>query len=157
MDHIYTPWRRDYMQSSKKSGCIFCHALEASDQESLIIVRGKLSFIILNRYPYTNGHLMVVPYQHASTLEELDADTRCEMMELLNTSLVVLKGVYHPDGFNLGGNIGEAAGAGVADHIHLHVLPRWMGDTNFMTSVSGTRILPETVEESWRRIRDAWK
>ncbi len=154
---MFTPWRREYVESSKKSGCVFCHALEAEDSESLIVIRGEKAFVILNRYPYTNGHLMVVPYQHASSLEELDAETRCEMMELLTKSLVVLGEVYHPQGFNLGGNIGQAAGAGVADHIHLHVLPRWTGDTNFMTAVGSTRILPETVEESWQRICKAWK
>jgi ATP adenylyltransferase len=100
---------------------------------------------------------MVVPYQHVESLEMLDADTRCELMELTNQCIQVLRAVYQPQGFNLGGNIGQAAGAGVADHIHLHVLPRWTGDTNFMTSVGGTRILPETVHDSWERIQKAWK
>lgn len=157
MDHLFTPWRRDYVQSSKVPGCIFCSVLEGTDKDGLIVHRSPTSYVILNRYPYTNGHLMVVPYQHVDTLELLDAVTRCELMELVNQCIEVLRTVYQPQGFNLGGNIGQAAGAGVADHVHLHVLPRWTGDTNFMTSVGGTRILPETVQDSWERIQKAWK
>jgi ATP adenylyltransferase len=131
--------------------------LDGTDKDGLIIYRGQLAYVILNRYPYTNGHLMAVPYQHVESLEMLDAPTRAEMIELVSQSIHVLRTVYQPQGFNLGGNIGQAAGAGVTDHVHLHVLPRWTGDTNFMTAVGGTRILPETVQDSWERIQKGWK
>jgi ATP adenylyltransferase len=157
MEHLFTPWRRDYVQASKIPGCIFCNAVNMTDQDSLIIYRGQNAYVILNRYPYTNGHLMVVPYLHADSLEGLDGSIRAEMVELLTQSMQILRELYKPQGFNLGGNIGEAAGAGVAEHVHLHVLPRWTGDTNFMTAVGNTRILPETIEETWNRIHTGWK
>jgi ATP adenylyltransferase len=157
MDHLFTPWRKDYIQTSKAPGCVFCNAVTLTDQEALIVHRAEHSFVILNRYPYTNGHLMVVPYIHVDSIEALDPVIRAEMMELLTASMSVLRQVYQPQGFNLGGNIGSAAGAGIAEHVHLHVLPRWAGDTNFMTAVGNTRILPETIEDTWSRVRAAWK
>ncbi len=157
MDHLYTPWRRDYIQTAKTPGCIFCNAINQPDSEALVIYRAQHSYVILNRYPYTNGHLMVVPYLHMDTIEMLDPDIRAEMMELVSKAMLILREVYQPHGFNLGGNIGSAAGAGIAEHVHLHVLPRWNGDTNFMTAVGNTRILPETIEDTWQRIHDAWK
>lgn len=140
----------------KVDGCVFCHAMEMSDSDALIVYRGKYSFLILNRYPYTNGHLMVVPHQHVDTLEALTPEVRAEMMEMQTRAIVVLRSVYNPDGFNLGGNIGSAAGAGIAEHVHLHILPRWSGDTNFMTAIGNTRILPESIEDTWQRISAAW-
>jgi ATP adenylyltransferase len=157
MDHIFTPWRRDYIQTEKIPGCVFCDAVKLTDEEALIVHRASLSYVILNRYPYTNGHLMVVPYQHVDTLETLSVETRAEMMELMSQATGVLRQVYQPHGFNLGGNIGSAAGAGIAEHVHLHILPRWSGDTNFMTAIGNTRILPELIEDTWKQIHTAWK
>jgi ATP adenylyltransferase len=156
MDHLYTPWRRDYIQTTKADGCVFCNAIKMQDSEALVVVRAEYSFVILNRYPYTNGHLMVVPYEHVDTLEALTQATRAEMMELQTRAMGVLRAVYAPQGFNLGGNIGSAAGAGIAEHVHLHILPRWAGDTNFMTAVGNTRILPELIEDTWKRIQEKW-
>lgn len=145
------------MQGPKiKNGCIFCNAIEMEDREAKIVFRGKLAYVILNKYPYTNGHLMIVPYVHKGSLEELDPETRFEIMELLSTSITILRKTYKPQGFNLGGNIGEAAGAGVADHVHLHILPRWAGDTNFMTAIGETRVIPESVEETWELLSSKW-
>jgi len=157
LNYLWSPWRMKYIQSQKSSTCIFCSALKEQDGvENLVVYRGKHTFLILNRYPYTSGHLMVVPYDHQSCLENLDQETRAELMELASQALVILKKVYHPEGYNLGMNIGEVAGAGVADHVHLHLVPRWGGDTNFMSAVGGTRVLPESLEETYRRVREAW-
>jgi ATP adenylyltransferase len=147
-----------YVQNSQtEEGCIFCNRLKVPDSsENLIVYRGERAFVILNRYPYTSGHLMIVPNDHQPSLELLEAATRAEMMELLSRAVEVLRAVYHPQGFNLGANIGEAAGAGVAGHVHLHMVPRWTGDTNFMSSVGDTRVLPEALEETYRRIREGW-
>jgi ATP adenylyltransferase len=146
------------MRGEPETGCIFCKALEQSDgTENLVIVRGGNAFVILNRYPYTSGHLMVVPKAHLPSLELLDSNTRAEMMDLVAQALVVMREVYHPEGFNVGANIGAVAGAGVADHVHLHVVPRWRGDTNFMSTVAGARVLPESLEDSYKRLREAWQ
>jgi len=137
--------------------CVFCSALERLDgPENLIIDRGQRAFVILNRFPYTSGHLMVVPYRHQANLELLDGETRAEMMELATLSLQVLKRVYDPQGFNLGINIGEIAGAGITDHVHLHVVPRWGGDTNFMSSLGQTRVIPERLEDTYLRVKEKW-
>jgi ATP adenylyltransferase len=124
--------------------------------QNLIIHRAPLTFVIINRYPYTSGHLMVVPYAHEPTLEGLEAGMRAEIMELAIQSIAVLRQVYNPQGFNIGINIGEPAGAGILDHVHLHIVPRWTGDTNFMSSLGQTRVLPETLEDTWARVRQAW-
>lgn len=145
------------MQSDRNGGCAFCTELTRPDgPDNLILYRGQRSFVILNRFPYTSGHLMIVPFAHVATLEELEAQTRAEMMELSVTSIEVLRTVYHPQGFNLGMNIGDAGGAGIAEHIHLHVVPRWIGDTNFMSSLGETRVLPELLDETYRRVSSAW-
>ena len=148
-----------YIQSEKNvSGCVFCEAFEQKDgEENLIIFRGDNSFVILNRYPYTSGHLMVVPYNHEPSIMTLDATTRSEMMELVNQCVYILSVEYRPQGFNLGVNIGEAAGAGILDHVHFHIVPRWNGDTNFMSSLGQTRVLPENLNETYSRIAHAWK
>jgi len=144
----------EYIEHSKVDGCIFCMAQEIEDsEENLIAFRGKRAYVILNRYPYTSGHLMVVPFDHKPNLEELDPQTRAEMMELTSHCMTVLRNIYHPEAFNMGANIGEAAGAGVKHHVHIHIVPRWGGDTNFMSTVGGTRVLPEALESTYQRVR----
>ena len=147
-----------YIQSNKpKDGCVFCNVVAADDDEdNLIVARAAHAFVILNRYPYTSGHVMVIPYKHVMTLNELDAATRAEMIELVNRVTEVLGRVYHPQGFNLGANLGAAAGAGIEEHVHLHIVPRWVGDTNFMTAVGETRVLPEELSQTYTRIKAAW-
>lgn len=158
MNHLWSPWRMTYMQSEKNDGCAFCYELTLPDgPENLIAYRGQFAFVILNRFPYTSGHLMIVPYAHVATLEELDCATRAEMMELSVKVMHVLRAVYHPQGFNLGINIGDAGGAGITEHIHMHVVPRWVGDTNFMSALGETRVLPELLDETYRRVCAIWK
>lgn len=138
----------------KEEGCVFCNAQNMEDgAENLIAYRGKLAFVILNRFPYTSGHLMVIPFKHSPNLEELDPETRAEMMELTSRCTTTLKNIYKPQGFNIGVNIGEAAGAGVLGHVHIHIVPRWAGDTNFMSSVGNTRVIPEALEDTFERVR----
>lgn len=158
MQHLWSPWRKNYIENhDRKSGCVFCMELQNQDgPENLVVFRGQRAFVILNRYPYTNGHLMVVPNQHMSSLDVLDAATRAEMMELVNTSTLVIGAVYHPEGYNIGINQGSAAGAGIVDHIHIHVVPRWMGDTNFMSTLGETRVLPEELGDTQARLKKAW-
>jgi ATP adenylyltransferase len=157
MKYIWSPWRMTYIQNHKAvEGCVFCEAQEMPDGiESLILQRDQRSFVILNRYPYTSGHLMVVPYVHVSNLMDLDADTRAEMIESTNRMMHLLTQEYGAEGFNIGINIGEAAGAGITEHVHLHIVPRWTGDTNFMSTLGETRVLPETLEDTYRRLSAA--
>jgi ATP adenylyltransferase len=145
----------EYIENSnREDGCIFCNAQAKEDSaENLIAFRGERSYVILNRYPYTSGHLMVVPLDHLANLEELDRETRAEMMELTAHCMTVLRRIYNPQAFNMGANIGEAAGAGVKEHVHIHIVPRWAGDTNFMSAVGETRVLPEALEDTYERIR----
>ena len=147
-----------YIQNnSNNNGCAFCDELGKGDgPENLIIYRGENNFVILNRFPYTSGHLMIVPYQHHPTIEGLASSVLHEMMDLSNQCIVVLREIYSPQGFNVGINIGEAAGAGILDHVHLHVVPRWFGDTNFMSSLGETRVVPESLEDSYYRIKKVW-
>ncbi|MCJ7738314.1 MAG: HIT domain-containing protein [Anaerolineae bacterium] len=154
MDHLWTPWRMPYLsgEHEKPDGCVFCLENVDNDSENHIFYRGKRCFIILNRFPYNTGHLMVIPYAHVPTLEVLDAETLAEVMSLAQLSLRVLRETYGPQGFNLGVNIGEAAGAGVAEHIHLHIVPRWNGDTNYMTIVGKTRVIPEWLDQMYERL-----
>ncbi|MEX1248322.1 MAG: HIT domain-containing protein [Anaerolineales bacterium] len=144
-------------QAEKAQGCVFCRALKQEDgPENLVVHRGKTAFVIVNRFPYTSGHLMVLPFAHVARLDEIDEDTRAEMMELMTEATLVLTRVYNPGGFNLGANLGAAAGAGIEEHLHVHILPRWVGDTNFISTVGETRVLPETLEETWQRVKAAW-
>ena len=155
MKRIWSPWRMKYVEThEEQEGCIFCNALALPDDEkNLIIKRGEMAFVIANLYPYTSGHIMVAPIVHQPSLEFLDPDIRAEMMELVSQSIEVLKKIYKPHAFNVGANIGEAAGAGEPGHVHLHIVPRWTGDTNFMATLGETRVLPEALEETYRRIR----
>jgi len=157
MDYLWTPWRYAYVSSAEKaSGCVFCNALNAGDDKKVrIVYRGGHCFVILNTYPYTPGHVMVVPYAHLDELRKLPAEAASEMMALSQHMESLLRELYRPDGINLGMNIGKAAGAGVAGHIHMHVLPRWVADANFMSVISETRILPETLDETWKRMTTA--
>jgi len=145
------------LHHTQAENCIFCAALQQEDgTENLILHRGKLAFVMMNRFPYTGGHLMVVPLQHQPSFETLEASINNEIMQLIARSMQVIRLVYRPDGFNMGANIGTAAGAGVADHVHFHIVPRWYGDTNFMSTVGETRVLPEDLSDSYGRLRAEW-
>ena len=156
MDYLWTPWRYAYITGAEKpKGCIFCKLPMQDDKNAKIVYRAKQCFVILNSYPYTPGHVMVVPYAHLDELQKLPAETAHEMMDLSQKMEQVLRGLYKPDGVNLGMNIGAAAGAGIAGHIHMHVLPRWVADANFVSVVGETRVLPETLETTWERMKKA--
>ena len=159
LSHLWASWRMKYIQNdTKESGCVFCNAQHVPDGvDNLIVMRGKSAFVILNKYPYTSGHVLITSMIHKPSLVDLDPTTRSEMMELVNQFIGVLTEVYHPEGFNVGVNIGKSAGAGVVGHIHIHVVPRWNGDTNFMSTVGETRVLPESLEDTYRRIHVAWE
>jgi ATP adenylyltransferase len=157
MDYLWTPWRYAYVSTAgKPAACVFCEAVNSGDDErARIVFRGLQCFVILNTYPYTSGHVMVVPYAHLDELRKLPADAAAEMMALSQRMESVLRELYKPDGINLGMNIGQAAGAGIAGHIHMHVLPRWIADANFMSVVGETRVLPETLDVTWQRLRES--
>lgn len=158
MDHLWSPWRMKYIrQHDPAEQCVFCSALEKEDGvENLILRRGENAFVILNRYPYTSGHVMVVPFAHISTMDELKDCCMSEIMALIRQSIRAINQVYKPEGYNVGVNLGIVAGAGIANHLHFHVVPRWAGDTNFMTSVANARVLPEDLCETLQRLKDAW-
>jgi ATP adenylyltransferase len=154
MDHLWSPWRYRYVSSNTDDkGCIFCDAAQSSnDKSNYVLLRAERNFVILNAYPYTSGHLMIAPYAHVATLEEADPATLQETILLAQRMEAVLRKVYRAEGFNLGFNIGKSAGAGIAGHIHMHVLPRWTGDVNFMTSIAETRVLPEDLNTTYERL-----
>ena len=158
MDHLWSPWRYRYVTSgSERRGCIFCEMLAGSnDEESLILHRAADCFIVLNRFPYTSGHLMVVPNEHVASLEECPEQPLQNMILLAKKLESQLKSVYRCPGLNMGFNIGECAGAGVAQHLHFHILPRWPGDANFMTAVGETRVLPEDLATTYSRLKPFW-
>lgn len=152
-DALFAPWRYDYLVSDKSGGCIFCEAAaEISDEGSLVVFRGQRVFVILNRYPYTNGHVMVAPYNHEAWLSDSSEETLAELIRTVARAERVLVEAYHTDGLNVGINFGSAAGAGVTDHYHIHVVPRWKGDTNFMTVACGVRVVPEELSDTRRRL-----
>ena len=158
MDFIWSPWRYDYLASGgvKAPSCVFCVGEDRThDAERLIVFRGTHNFIILNLFPYTSGHLMVAPYEHIDTIVSAKADQLTEMMQLSQKSIALLQKLYRPDGFNLGMNLGSAAGAGVREHFHLHVVPRWIGDASFMTIVGEARVLPEDLHKTYERVKAA--
>ncbi len=158
MDRLWNPWRFQYVtKENRPEGCIFCDLpREGRDEENLIVHRAQFNYIILNRYPYTSGHLMVVPFRHTDSLQGVDDLTAQELFALVRIADGKLRDIYHPKGMNLGMNEGEAAGAGIAEHIHMHVLPRWIGDANFMTVIGETRVLPEELSETYRKLRAAF-
>ena len=156
MDYLWTPWRYAYVTGAERAiRCIFCEAPNEPDEKARIVHRGTHCYIILNTFPYTNGHVMIVPYVHLDELQKLPSPAAAEMMALTQRMEVVLRALYRPDGLNLGMNIGKAAGAGVAGHIHMHILPRWVADANFASVIGETRVLPEAQETTWQRIRAA--
>jgi ATP adenylyltransferase len=160
MDRLWTPWRYRYVSTASgdttPDKCIFCTQPAAHDDEAyFIILRAKRNFIMLNKYPYTNGHLLIAPYEHVDKLSDAHPDTMTEMMQLAVRCEVALRETYHPHGINLGMNLGEAAGAGVAGHIHMHMLPRWSGDASFLSTVAETRILPEELATTYTRLKAA--
>jgi len=158
MKRLWAPWRMKFVESQDSDpNCVFCVVQSQNrDNDNLIVFRGRGAFVILNRYPYTSGHLMVVSNLHRPSLEDLDTHTRSEMMELATKAMGVLRKAYRPAAFNFGANIGEAAGAGIVGHVHLHVVPRWSGDTNFMSALAETRVLPEELNETYDRVCAAW-
>jgi ATP adenylyltransferase len=162
LDYLWSPWRYPYLTGQKPQGCIFCLMAAGSadkeprDEETLIVFRGEHNFVVLNRFPYTSGHLMVVPYRHVADLAGLTDAAANELMALTRAAERHIRWLYHPDGMNLGMNIGESAGAGIAGHIHMHVLPRWTGDANFLSTVGQTRVLPEELTVTWKRVKDAF-
>jgi ATP adenylyltransferase len=159
IEQIWAPWRLQYIESAGKSErCIFCDFPaqgEAHDADNLIVHRSPYGFLILNAFPYSNGHLMVVPFRHTTSMEDYSDEELLDIMKLTRLSLRLLQSAYHPEGFNTGLNIGRVAGAGIANHLHWHIVPRWNGDTNFMTAVSGIRVIPERLENTYKRLRQA--
>lgn len=163
MDHLWSPWRYQYVSTadsvpSGQDSCLFCRvAASRADDENLVVLRAGRSFILLNRYPYSTGHLMIAPFEHAASLEEAGTQALEEMMRLAQRAEAALRAVYRPEGMNFGFNLGRCAGAGIAGHIHMHGLPRWSGDTSFMTTVGETRVLPEDLNVTYQRLSAAFK
>ena len=158
MDFIWSPWRYDYIASSgtKSPSCVFCVGADPSrDAERLILFRGAHNFILMNLFPYTSGHLMIAPYEHLDMITDSKPEQTSEMMDLAKRSIAALQKVYRPEGFNLGMNLGHCAGAGIREHFHLHVVPRWIGDANFMTITGETRVLPEELKTTYARLKEA--
>ncbi|MBU6329042.1 MAG: HIT domain-containing protein [Acidobacteria bacterium] len=166
LDHLWAGWRHDYIARVSEptdtslepdgTGSLFERVLRLADEEGLVVHRGATCSVILNAYPYCSGHLLVLPNRAVAELEDLTVDERHEMADLTNDAVLALRAAYRCEGINVGTNLGAAAGAGVPSHLHTHVLPRWSGDTNFMTSVALTRVLPEPLDVTWHRVRDAW-
>jgi ATP adenylyltransferase len=159
MDRLWAPWRLEYITTlDKPEGCIFCNMpLAGDDCGAHIVLRGTHSYIMLNAFPYNNGHILIVPYSHVSRLEELPSETLHEMMDLSQLSARAFDMAFHAEGINVGFNLGSAAGAGIADHLHLHMVPRWEGDTNFMPVIGDTRVIPQSLEISYKLLSNAYK
>jgi ATP adenylyltransferase len=169
LERLWAGWRREYIVEAtareragspahKEDECVFC-ALAASgppSEDNLVVWRGELTFVVMNAYPYASGHVLVMPLRHVGSLVELTDSESAELWSATQGSVATIEKAYEPDGLNMGANLGRAAGAGLPSHVHLHVLPRWSGDTNFMTSVAETRVMPETLQLSWKRLTDAW-
>lgn len=156
MEHLFTPWRMEYILSVKQADCVFCNMLEAQDDRAMLILhRGQRAFLVLNKYPYNNGHLMTVPYRHVATLEDLAREEIAEVMSLTTWGMAALRQTLAPEGFNIGANVGKVAGAGVKNHFHMHLVPRWGGDTNYLAVLGGTRVIPQTLEGTYEQLRVA--
>jgi ATP adenylyltransferase len=153
MDRLWSPWRLEYVTASKEAGCALCDAPRLPEQQSLVVFSGATAYVLLNLYPYNNGHLMVVPFRHTPSLAALTQEELHEIAELIQRSEIALVEAYGPQGINVGINLGKPAGAGILEHVHVHLVPRWTGDTNFMTVVGETRVLPETLADSAVRLR----
>jgi ATP adenylyltransferase len=154
---LWAPWRLEYIQQAhEQEGCVFCRALEAEDENGLVVKRGERAFVLLNKYPYASGHLMVAPNRHEGDFGGLDREEAAEIHRLASSALGALADTMSPQGFNLGWNLGRIAGAGVIDHVHMHVVPRWAGDTNFMPVLADLKVLPEALEQTRRKIAAAW-
>ncbi len=157
MKQLWAPWRLEYIQQAdEQEGCVFCRALEAGDETGLVVHRGERAFVLLNKYPYASGHLMVAPNRHEGDFSGLDRDEAAEVHTLASSALGALAETMSPQGFNLGWNLGRIAGAGVVDHVHMHIVPRWAGDTNFMPVLADVKVLPEALEDTRRKISAAW-
>jgi ATP adenylyltransferase len=156
MDFLWTPWRYKYIAGAGRDDrCIFCEALKAGDEKAHIVLRGELNFVILNAFPYTSGHVMIVPYAHGGDFATVPHKTLAEMMSITQRVQAALATVYKPQGFNLGMNLGHCAGAGITDHVHMHLLPRWIGDANFMSTIAETRMEPEDLDTTYKKLREA--
>jgi ATP adenylyltransferase len=154
---LWAPWRLEYIESAdEQEGCVFCRARDGADEAGLIVHRGERVFVMLNKYPYASGHLMVAPNRHEGEFGELDVDEALEVHRLAALGLAALAETMRPQGFNLGWNLGRIAGAGVIDHVHLHVVPRWTGDTNFMPVLADVKVLPEALEQMRLKLAEAW-
>ena len=169
LEHLWAGWRRQYIVEAtereragtltqEESDCVFCALAESGppSEDNLVVWRGALAYVVMNAYPYSSGHVLVLPLRHVGPLAELTEAEGAELWSATRRSLTTIEKAYDPDGLNMGANLGRAAGAGLPGHLHLHALPRWSGDTNFMTSVAETRVLPETLQLSWKRLTDAW-
>ena len=160
MERLWSPWRLAYVTGSKATGCVFCEAVERSTdpaREGLVLVRGRVSYVILNLYPYNNGHLMVVPNRHVDSFAAATADELTELLRFTRDAEIALTEAYQPQGINVGVNLGRAAGAGILEHVHIHLVPRWIGDTNFMPVIGNVRVLPEDLGDSARRLRPVFE
>jgi len=156
MDILWTPWRMEFILSEKSKECIFCTKVAANDDRAEhVLHRGRYAFIVLNLYPYNNGHLLVAPYRHVPSTEDLTPEELAELWALVNKGLSVLRRAMHPHGFNLGANIGKVAGAGIESHVHVHIVPRWEGDTNFMPLLAQTRVIPQWIDQTYDQLRQA--
>jgi ATP adenylyltransferase len=158
MKQLWAPWRLEYIQGAdEEPGCIFCRAAEEDDEAGLVVQRGELAFVLLNKFPYGSGHLMVAPFRHESEFGSIGADEAVEIHRLAAAAVAALAETMRPQGFNLGWNLGRIAGAGVVGHVHLHVVPRWAGDTNFMPVLADVKVIPEALEDTRRKLADAWR
>lgn len=160
MDHIWAPWRMEYVsgETAKINGCIFCEIVkEKDDSVHHVVYRGKHCYAVLNKFPYNNGHVMVIPYMHAEDLLLVPEEVQAECQGLINKTIKALRRVFNPQGINIGLNMGSAAGAGIAEHIHYHILPRWLGDTNFMPVLAGAKVISESLDSTYKKLKEAYK
>lgn len=156
MRYLWTPWRMEFIRSPKPDECVFCAKVNADDDAEHIVARGERVYVTLNKYPYNNGHLLIIPYEHVPSIEDLDDATLLELMQMTNKALRALRSAMQPHGFNVGFNLGAEAGAGIREHVHLHIVPRWAADSNFMTILADTRTIPQLLDETYRELKAHW-